>query len=76
MVDTTKIKESLTRAKFKSDMISIVVHNLEGLEKSLKADQISIVVHNLENEPKFAKEFAKDPNKALKKVGINPVPSP
>jgi hypothetical protein len=69
---------ALKKVKLPEDERKIIIHNLTNLEKQgfSKNDLVSIIIRNIVSDAGFKQLFMKDPLAAVKKVGINPVPTP
>ena len=78
IISTREFESLLKQGRIPENEISIIVHNLDKLEKAgvSKSDLIGIIVHNIVKDVSFKDKFLRDPKAATKSVGINPVPTP
>ncbi len=68
-INVRAIEKQLIDANLPRNEISIVVHNLEDLDKAgLSDNDIQIVVHNIVDDTKFRALFIKDPRSAVRQV--------
>ena len=67
----------LKNAKIPQKEISNIVNNLQKLvETKVSRSDIDKIIQNIISKSDFRASFIKDYRNAVKKVGINPVPSP
>ena len=77
MINITEYKIQLTKAKVAEKDVSLIIRCLELLKRDgVSAGNLDIIVKNITAKPEFKASFMKDYKGAVKRIGINPVPSP